>query len=117
MPKMRPLIYLDAGTINRIADGECDSQSVSGLHAAMRSRNASLVLSLAHALDFCNGTSVETRQRVSTAINTFHSVVFACDSAERSEILALDSLEDGAALALDDCHPSHWTPKLLAVRD
>jgi len=111
------LIYLDAGTINHIADGKCPPEQVADLHAAMREVGASLILSLAHVWDFCNNTDDATKQRVATAIDAFPSRMLIADSPEATEREALDRIGDGAEFDADTYAPPHWQGRLFQARD
>lgn len=114
---MFPLVYLDAGTINRIADGDCAPESVAVLHAAMRETNATLVLSVAHIWDFCNGATEDTKARAARAIDAFPRRALVVDGPERTERAALDQQGDGKAFPLTSRVVPIWSPRMFPLVD
>lgn len=114
---MERLIYLDSGTINRIADGKCDPGSVGELHEVMRATQSTLLLSLAHAWDFCNGTDAATRRRVASAIDAFPGRALVCDGPEKFERQALNAVGDGKDFDPTSSPLDRWSPKILPLSD
>lgn len=110
-----PLIYLDAGTINRIADGRVRRELVDELHDALAACGATVVLSLAHLADFLNGTDAETHARVAAAVNAFPAVAYLCNGPLATEVERFDRVARAPDTRESVAQEPPWSPTMRPV--